>query len=66
MGYELPSSLTEALDSASGRIYVRGTNLATWVKDDNLVWDPVVDASGFIEIFTPPTKSIVLGVNFKI
>src|SRR5690606_8693070 len=66
VGYDLAESLTEPLGISSGRIYVRGTNLATWVKDDNLVWDPEVDASGFIEMFTPPTKSILFGVNFKI
>ena len=66
IGYNLPESVNKILKIVSGRIYIKGTNLATWVKDDNLVWDPEVDASGFIEIFTPPTKSVVVGVNFKI
>lgn len=66
IGYNLPEDVTKALNIISGRVYIKGTNLATWVKDDNLVWDPEVDASGFLEIFTPPTKSIVVGFNFKI
>ena len=65
-GYNLSSSLTETVGVASGRIFVRGTNLATWVKDDNLTYDPEVDATGYTDMFTPATKSIIFGVNFKL
>ena len=66
LGYNLSSTITEAAGVASGRIYVRGTNLATWVKDDNLIYDPEVDATGYTEMFTPAIKSVVFGVNFKL
>ena len=66
VGYDLNSSITDAIGINSGRIYVRGTNLYTWVKDKNLVHDPEVDASGFTSITTPPIKSVVLGVNFNL
>lgn len=65
VGYNLSSSITEAAGIASGRVFVRGTNLATWVKDDNLIYDPEVDASGYTDMFTPATKSIIFGVNLK-
>ncbi len=64
-GYNLPSAITDVTGLASGRIFVRGTNLATWVKDDNLIYDPEVDATGYTDMFTPATKSIIFGVNFK-
>ncbi|WP_163517406.1 SusC/RagA family TonB-linked outer membrane protein [Gelidibacter japonicus] len=64
-GYDFSDQINKAAGIHSGRIYIRGTNLLTWVKDDNLVWDPEVNASGFTDMFTPPTKSIILGVNFN-
>lgn len=64
-GYNFADVITEAVGITSGRIFVRGTNLATWVKDDNLIYDPEVDASGFTDMFTPATKSIIFGVNLK-
>lgn len=66
VGYNFPKSLTEVVGLSSGRVYVRGTNLATWVKDENLIYDPEVDATGYTDMFTPATKSIVFGVNFKL
>ncbi|TXE10354.1 TonB-dependent receptor [Gelidibacter salicanalis] len=64
-GYDFSEQINKAAGINSGRIYIRGTNLLTWVKDDNLVWDPEVNASGFTDMFTPPTKSVIVGVNFN-
>lgn len=47
------------------KIFVRSTNLYTWFKDDYLVYDPEVGASGFTNLATPPTKSIIFGINIK-
>jgi TonB-linked SusC/RagA family outer membrane protein len=66
VGYNFNEAITEAIGLTSGRIFVRGTNLATWVKDDNLIYDPEVDASGFTDMFTPATKSIIFGLNVKL
>lgn len=65
IGYDFTEEINEAIGITGGRLYVRGTNLATWVKDDDLVWDPEVDATGFTDMFTPPAKTIVLGFNFN-
>lgn len=65
-GYNFGSAITEAAGITSGRVFVRGTNLATWVKDDNLIYDPEVDASGYTDMFTPATKSIIFGLNIKL
>ena len=51
------------LDGA--RVFLRGTNLLTWVKDDRLKYDPEVDAGGTIGLRTPAVKSIIFGINVK-
>ncbi len=66
VGYDFNPTITDAIGITSARIFVRGTNLYTWVKDDNLLHDPEVDATGFTSITTPPVKSVVLGVNLKL
>lgn len=66
VGYNFAPAIVEAAGITSGRIFVRGTNLATWVKDDNLIYDPEVDATGYTDMFTPATKSIIFGVNLKL
>ncbi len=66
VGYDLQSKALEAVGLQSARLFVRGTNLYTWVKDDDLLHDPEIDATGFTSITTPPVKSVVLGVNLKL
>jgi len=65
VGYDFEPSVLESIGLTGARIYVRGTNLATWVKDDNLELDPEVDPTGFTDMFTPPSKNVVLGVNLN-
>ncbi len=64
-GYNLPQSLLKKIKFSQIQVYVRGTNLFTWVKDDRLEYDPEVRADGFTYLTTPPTKSVIFGVNFK-
>jgi TonB-linked SusC/RagA family outer membrane protein len=66
VGFDFTSSITDAIGLNSGRIFVRGTNLYTWVKDDSLLHDPEVDATGYTSITTPPVKSVVLGINLNL
>ena len=63
VGYNLPSSLMEQVGMTSARVFVRGNNLATWVKDDNLLYDPEQDLGGETGLETPPSKAVLLGVN---
>lgn len=65
VGFDFTSSITDVIGLNSGRIFVRGTNLYTWVKDDSLLHDPEVDATGYTSITTPPVKSVVLGINLN-
>jgi TonB-linked SusC/RagA family outer membrane protein len=76
IGYDFNSKFTDALKIEGLRVFVRGTNLLTWVKDDNLKYDPEnIDLSGTdvstgadrgqTVLTTPPTKSLVLGINLN-
>ncbi len=46
--------------------YVRGTNLATWVKDDNLPFDPEQGSGSAtnLNVFIPKTISVGLNRGF--
>jgi TonB-linked SusC/RagA family outer membrane protein len=65
IGYNVNSSAAESLGFDSIGINVKGTNLWTWVKDDDLSVDPEVAFSGSWEIYTPILKSISVGLNLK-
>lgn len=73
VGYDVPSRALESVGLTKLRFYVRGNNLLTWVKDDNLLYDPEVDVDsqngtvdpGEIGLETPPARSISLGVNIN-
>lgn len=65
LGYDLPKSLVSKIKFSGIQLYIRGTNLFTWVKDDRLKYDPEVRADGFTYLTTPPVKSIIFGVNFN-
>lgn len=64
-GYDFNENLLDKIGVNGARIFVRGTNLYTWVKDDNLTYDPEVEANGFTSLTTPPVKTLSIGVNFK-
>ena len=64
-GYDLKPEWTNQIGLNSARIFVRGTNLYTWVKDDNLLYDPEMGASGFSGLRTPPVKTISFGININ-
>lgn len=65
LGYDLPGSVVSKIRFSGIRVYVRGTNMFTWIKDDRMKYDPEVRADGFTNLTTPPIKSVVFGVNFN-
>jgi TonB-dependent starch-binding outer membrane protein SusC len=65
IGYDIPKTVLSKLKLGSAHFYVRGTNLATWVKDKNLPFDPeqgTASASN-LNVFIP--KTITGGVNIS-
>jgi len=65
LGYDFDLDILNKAGISNLRIFVRGTNLYTWVKDDNLLYDPEVDATGHVDLFTPPVKSYIFGININ-
>ncbi|CAM1356634.1 SusC/RagA family TonB-linked outer membrane protein [Tenacibaculum ascidiaceicola] len=65
-GYDFAPQILDNVGFLDGaRVFLRGTNLYTWVKDKNLKYDPEVQANGFTSLTTPPVKTISVGFNFK-
>lgn len=65
IGYTIPNSLTRQIGLSNVKVFFKGVNLLTWVKDDKLEHDPEVQASGYLELNTPPVKSYSFGINVK-
>lgn len=66
VGYNLPKDVLGKIRFSSAFIYVRGTNLATWVKDDNLPFDPEQGTASQtnLNVFIPKTISVGLNLGF--
>ncbi|MCF8407212.1 MAG: SusC/RagA family TonB-linked outer membrane protein [Chitinophagaceae bacterium] len=65
-GYTLPKAYAEKLNIGSANFYVRGTNLFTWVKDENLPFDPEQGTSSAsnLNVFIPKTVTVGLSLAF--
>ena len=63
LGYDLPKSFLSRIKVENASIYVRGTNLWTWVGDKKLGWDPEegVTSQTNLDVLIP--KAITFGVN---
>jgi TonB-linked SusC/RagA family outer membrane protein len=66
LGYKFNSTITKAMSLDGLDISVRGTNLLTFVKDDNMKYDPEVRADGLTRLVSPPVKSVVFAINIKL
>lgn len=66
LGYNLPTDLMKKAHLGSLSMYVRGTNLFTWVKDKNLPYDPETGINGQtnLEVFIPKTITAGLKLGF--
>jgi TonB-linked SusC/RagA family outer membrane protein len=66
IGYTLPKTLLSRANFTNAFLYVRGTNLATWVKDKNLPFDPEqgVASQTNLDVFVPKTVTIGLNLGF--
>ncbi|MBW3517724.1 SusC/RagA family TonB-linked outer membrane protein [Flavobacterium sp. NKUCC04_CG] len=64
-GYNFNSEALRFIKLDGITLSVVGTNLATWVKDSRLKYDPEIDASGFTSLTAPPIKSVVFSINVK-
>jgi len=65
VAYNVPKSIIEKAKISNANIYIRGTNLFTWVKDKNLPFDPEqgTTASSNLNVFIP--KTVTFGINLS-
>ena len=65
-GYTLPKAYAEKLKIGNANFYVRGTNLFTWVKDENLPFDPEqgTGSASNLNVFIPKTVTVGLSLAF--
>lgn len=66
LGYKFNANIIKAMSLEGLDISLRGTNLLTFVKDDNMKYDPEVRADGFTRLVSPPVKSVVFAINIKL
>jgi TonB-dependent starch-binding outer membrane protein SusC len=66
IGYNLPKNLLAKAGITSANLYVRGTNLFTWVKDKNLSFDPEQGTTSAtnLNVFIPKTVTVGLNLAF--
>lgn len=65
LSYNLPSSLLQRLRLANVRIFARGNNLWTYIKDDRLERDPQVDYDGFLDQELPISRTFSFGLDLS-
>jgi len=66
LGYNVPKAKLDKLKIVNANFYVRGTNLFTWVKDNNMPFDPeqgTASASN-LNVFIPKTVTVGLSLTF--
>jgi TonB-linked SusC/RagA family outer membrane protein len=63
IGYDLPKRDVEKVKLSAIRVYMRGSNLMTWVRDKRLAFDPEqgTSATTNLNVFIP--KTVTFGVN---
>jgi hypothetical protein len=63
VNFNMPSNLISEIGVDTMNVYVKGTNIWTWTKDD-VEFDPEIPPSnGFNNIYTPITKTWAIGLN---
>ncbi len=63
LAYNLSDDLIKKLDISSVKLYIKGNNMLTWVREKNLHLDPETGVDGIVNGLTPKTKTITIGVN---
>jgi hypothetical protein len=64
VNFNMPSNLISEIGVDTMNVYVKGTNIWTWTKDDDVEFDPEIPPSnGFNNIYTPITKTWAIGLN---
>ncbi len=63
LAYQFPEKLVEKLKISNARVFVKGSNLFTYIHDDRLERDPEAGLSGRLNQEIPISKTIFLGLD---
>lgn len=63
LSYTLPLTAIESFGLSKARVYVKGNNLYTYIKDDRLGKDPEAGSDGRLNQETPITKTLYIGLD---
>ncbi len=63
LAYQLPNSAIGVIGLSTARIYLKGNNLYTFLKDDRLERDPEAGSDGRLNQEIPISKAIFLGLD---
>ncbi|WP_163516759.1 SusC/RagA family TonB-linked outer membrane protein [Gelidibacter japonicus] len=61
--YDLNNSVAEKINIVSMKIYLKGSNLLTWVRNKDLRLDPESGTNGMVDAFIPMAKTVTVGLN---
>lgn len=65
LSYSLAGNLVDKLGIRELRVYVKGANLLSWIKDDRIDMDPEVGITGQSDLRMPISKQILAGLNLS-
>lgn len=65
LSYSLPESLVERVRINNLRLYLKGNNLYTWVKDDKIEMDPEVGITGQSDLRIPISRQLLVGLDLS-
>ena len=65
VSYQFPTSVLESASISNASVFLRGSNLWIYAKDDRLERDPRVDASGFIDQEIPVAQTFTFGLDLN-
>jgi len=66
LSYNFPEKLTSALNISAFKLFIRGTNMLTLVKEKNLYIDPEQAINGSYTGQTPAMKTIAIGLDIQL
>lgn len=66
LSYTFSESIANKLALSDFKIYLRGSNLLTWVKDKNIELDPEVGIDGKSDLRIPISSQFLVGLNISL
>lgn len=66
LSYDLTSQGLKTIGISAARVYVRGSNLFTYVKDKRMTFDPEVSIGGKVDQNAPIYRTILFGIDITL